>query len=78
MKNISTAGIDLAKTVFQIHGVDEQNNIVLQKKVSRSKLMEVIANLPKCLIGFDDSSFANAISSRKPNRAWHFWQMPVR
>jgi transposase len=49
---IVTVGIDLAKNVFAVHGVDETGNPVLVRpEVPRAKLMELIASLPPCLIG---------------------------
>jgi len=42
--NIKTLGIDLAKNVFQLHGVDERGQVVLRKRVSRAKLLPTIAN----------------------------------
>ncbi len=46
---IVTVGIDLAKNVFAVHGVDEAGKAALARpEVSRSKLMELIANLPPC------------------------------
>ncbi len=50
---ITTMGIDLAKNVFQIHGVDERGKVVVRKKLPRSKLMEFIANTTPCLIGVE-------------------------
>ena len=47
---ITRLGIDLAKSVFQLHGVDRNHHAVLRKKLSRAKLPEFIATLPKCLI----------------------------
>ena len=38
--NVSTLGIDLAKTVFQLHGVNEQGQVTLTKRLSRQKLFE--------------------------------------
>jgi transposase len=49
----TTLGIDLAKSVFQLHGVDERGQVVVQKRVSRGKLRETIAQLPPCLIGME-------------------------
>ena len=43
----TTLGIDVAKQVFQIHGVDARGQVVVQKRVSRSKLRETIAQLPR-------------------------------
>lgn len=50
---IKVLGIDLAKQSFQLHGVNEQRQMVLRKKLSRSKLTAFIANLPPCLIGME-------------------------
>lgn len=51
--NISVLGIDIAKNVFQLHGMDEQRKVVLKKKISRAKLVEFMAQLPSCLIGME-------------------------
>ena len=59
MSRVTTIGLDLAKNVFHIHGVDAKGKVVLRKKVSRAKLMEVFANLPPCLVGMEVSCGAN-------------------
>jgi transposase len=51
--NCTTLGIDLAKQVFQLHGVDERGQVVVQKRVSRGKLRDTIAQLPPCVIGME-------------------------
>jgi transposase len=51
--DITTLGIDLAKNVFQLHGIDSAGKVLLKKKLSRTKLVEFIANLPPCLIGIE-------------------------
>jgi transposase len=53
MKEITTVGVDLAKSVFTVHGVDATGRTVLRKTVRRDKLMELIAALPPCLIGME-------------------------
>ncbi|MGJ9420667.1 IS110 family transposase [Massilia sp. CMS3.1] len=50
---ITTVGLDLAKQVFQVHGVDAQGTAVLCKKLERSKVLEFFVNLPPCLIGME-------------------------
>jgi transposase len=50
---IITLGIDLAKTVFQLHGVNERGKVVLTRRVTRNKLLEVVANIPPCMIGME-------------------------
>lgn len=47
---ISLLAIDIAKNVFQLHGVDERGHPLLRKQVSRAKLPEVVQNLPACRI----------------------------
>ncbi len=51
--NVTTLGIDLAKNVFQLHGVNRHGKAVLTKRVTRAKLAETVANLPPCLIGLE-------------------------
>jgi len=53
MKEVITIGIDLAKNVFQLHGVDRHGKPSLRKMVTRAKLLETLANLPPCLIGIE-------------------------
>ena len=53
MGNIKVLGIDLAKNVFQIHGADAKGKCVLRKRMSRSKLMEFVANLQPCIVGIE-------------------------
>jgi len=50
---IATVGIDLAKSVFQIHGVDERGKAVLRKQLKRGEVLRFFANLPPCLIGME-------------------------
>lgn len=51
--NCTTLGIDLAKQVFQLHGVDAHGHVVMQKRMSRSKLRATIAQLTPCLMGME-------------------------
>lgn len=51
--NITTIGIDLAKLVFQVHGVNERGKTELRKVFKRAELIKFFANLPPCLIGME-------------------------
>jgi len=53
---VSTLGIDLAKNVFQLHGVDHTGRIVFRKKLKRAQLVPFINQLPPCLIGMEACS----------------------
>jgi len=50
---IGTLGIDLAKSVFQLHGVDAAGAVVLQKKLRRGALLDFLGKLAPCLIGME-------------------------
>ncbi len=50
---IMRIGIDLAKNVFQIHGVDEQEQVVLRKQLKRNQMLAFFAQLSPCLIGME-------------------------
>ena len=58
--NIITIGIDLAKNIFTVHGVNESGKAELVKpKVPRDQLLPLIANLPPCLICMEACSGAH-------------------
>ena len=57
--NVTTIGIDLAKTVFSIHGTDQHGKVVVRKRLNRPKLLPYIAQLPPCLIGMEACSGAH-------------------
>jgi transposase len=50
---ITTIGIDLAKTVFQIHGVDKRGKVEVRKQLKRAEMSSYFANLEPCLIGME-------------------------
>ncbi len=53
MGEVITIGLDIAKSVFQVHGVDEVGTVAIRKRVSRSKVLEFFADLPPCLVGIE-------------------------
>ena len=50
---IATIGIDLAKNVFQVHGVDERGHVALRKQIRREQLTAFMVNLPPCVVGME-------------------------
>ena len=50
---VTTIGIDLAKDVFEVHGVDAKGRIVLQRRLTRKRLLECLTKLPVCLVGME-------------------------
>ena len=49
----TTIGIDLAKEVFQVHGVDARGKVVIRKALKRAQMAAFFANTPACLIGME-------------------------
>jgi len=56
MDRISVLGVDLAKNVFQLHGVSERGQVVLRRKLSRQGFKKFMANLEPCLVGMEATS----------------------
>jgi transposase len=48
---ITTVGIDLAKNVFSVHGIDEHGKAVLKRTVNRGRVMEIMAGARKGISG---------------------------
>src|SRR6266436_8607783 len=59
MEQITTVGIDLAKNVFSLHGVDAAGKTVLRRTVRRDRLVETVARIAPCLIGMEACSGAH-------------------
>ena len=53
MNKISVIGLDLAKNVFQVHGIDTDGEVVVRKQLKRSQLRQFFARLEPCLIGME-------------------------
>lgn len=68
--NVTTIGLDIAKNVFFAHGVDQHGKVVMQKKLSRGKMLGFFANLPPCLVGIEATGGAH-YWARELNRLGH-------
>lgn len=66
MKDVSTIGIDVAKRVFQVHGVDRRGEVVVRRTLRRSQLLVWFAKLPACRIGLEACATA------------HYWGRELR
>jgi transposase len=53
VRNITTIGLDLAKNLFHVHGVDERGKLVLRKALRRAEVTSYFARLAPCLIGME-------------------------
>src|SRR5215468_2791134 len=53
MQTIATIGLDIAKSVFQVHGVEATGRVVVRRQLKRRHVLEFFAKLPPCLIGIE-------------------------
>ena len=53
MKKVTTIGLDLAKSVFQVHGVDASGKAVIRRQLRRSQVLAFFKKLPPCLVGME-------------------------
>ena len=63
---VTTIGIDLAKNVFQVHGVDADEKVIFNKPLRRSQVLPFFAKLAPCLIGMEACASA------------HFWARELK
>jgi transposase len=66
MGEVSTIGLDIAKSVFQIHGVNVDGAVVIRKRITRAKLLEFFAALPPCLVGIETCLSAHCCEPPPP------------
>lgn len=59
MEGVSVVGLDLAKSVFQVHGVDVSGKVIVRQRLSRAKLLAFFSGLPRCLVGMETCASAN-------------------
>ena len=65
MMTLTTIGIDLAKSVFQLHGVDAHGEVLFRKKLRRGAVLDFLGDLPPCLVGLEACATA------------HFWAREI-
>ncbi|MES1199933.1 MAG: IS110 family transposase, partial [Pseudomonadota bacterium] len=59
MQTVVTVGLDIAKNVFQAHGVDAEGSVVFRKRITRAKVRDFFANLPRRLVGIEACASAH-------------------
>lgn len=59
MGDVKVIGLDLAKNIFHVHGIDERGKVIFNKKLSRSKVLTFFANLKPCLVGMEVGCHSN-------------------
>src|SRR5271169_4091039 len=59
MGQVSTIGLDTAKRVFQVHGVDEAGAVVLRRQLRRTEVLKFFTKLPRCVVGLEACAAAH-------------------
>lgn len=60
MNNVTVIGLDLAKHVFQVHGMDSKGTRILSRKLVRKEVLQFFATIPPCLVGIEACGGAHA------------------
>jgi len=53
MEKVTTIGLDIAKSVFQVHGVGADGEVVIRRQLTRARMLPFFAKLPRCLVGIE-------------------------
>src|SRR5659263_399955 len=53
MQTITTIGLDIAKSVFQVHGVDAEGKVIIRRQLKRRYVLAFFQKLPPCLVGIE-------------------------
>jgi transposase len=53
MQTITTIGLDIAKSVFQVHGIDAEDRVIIRRQLKRRYVLAFFQKLPPCLIGIE-------------------------
>src|SRR5918911_105803 len=53
MQTVTTVGLDIAKSVFQVHGVDAAGQVVIRRQLKRRYVLAFFQKLPRCLVGIE-------------------------
>ena len=57
--DVTTVGVDLAKQVFQVHGVSERGSVLIRKQLKRAQVERFFATLAPCLVGMEACASAH-------------------
>ena len=71
MQTVTTIGLDIAKSVFQVHGVDAEGNVIIRRQLRRRYVLAFFQKLPPCLVGIEAcASSRHCNSSVNVDRAY--------
>src|ERR1700756_5337568 len=59
MEQVITIGLDLAKNVFQVHGIDAAGKVLVRRQLRRGDVLRFFGGLPRCLVGMEACATAH-------------------
>jgi hypothetical protein len=66
MQAITTVGLDIAKSVFQVHGVDAAGKVIIRRKLTRRYVLPFFQRLPTCVVGIEACATSHHWSRETP------------
>jgi transposase len=73
---VSTIGVDLAKNVFQVHGVDNAGKVVITRQLRRKQVIDFLSKIPACLVGMEACGTAHHWAREISKLGHHVRLMP--
>src|SRR5947208_1822418 len=70
MQTITTIGLDIAKSVFQVHGIDAAGKVIIRRQLKRRYVLAFFQKLPPCLVGIEASHVASLVA--RAQGAWTY------
>jgi transposase len=69
MQTVTTIGLDIAKSVFQVHGVDAVGQVIFRRQLKRRYVLAFFQKLPPCLVGIEACSVSGHCCPPPPAKA---------
>ena len=71
MQAVTTIGLDIAKSVFQVHGIDAEGKVLIRRQLKRRYLLTFFDKLPPCLVGIEACAYVASLVARAQGARAH-------
>jgi len=69
MQTVTTIGLDIAKSVFQVHGVDAEGKVIVRRQLKRWYVLAFFQKVPPCLVGIEACALVAGTRGARPHRS---------
>ena len=69
MQTVTTVGLDIAKSVFQVHGIDAKGDVIIRRQLKRRYVLAFFQKLPSCLVGIEAAAHRHIIGRASSRRS---------